>query len=171
MGNMARNGLGSGPGPGPDESGAGELPELTDCPYYLITRTSLLVTAALKRELREAGVEKVRPAYLGVLMSLWRQDGLNVTELGRRAGLEPSTMTGLLDRMERDELVVRSADPADRRAHRIELTGFGRRAERTVTEIVDRALAKAMEGIDESDVEHTKSVLRRVLINARGLHP
>ena len=145
--------------------------ELTNCPYYLITRTGLLVTAALKRELREAGVDQVRPAYLGVLMSLWREDGLNVSELGRRAGLEPSTMTGLLDRMERDDLVVRSADPADRRAHRIELTEVGRRVERPVTTVVERALTKSLEGIAEDELEQVKAVLRRVLANARTLHP
>jgi len=103
---------------------------LTDCPYYLVSRTTLLVTAALKRELGAADVERVRPAYLGVLMSLWREDGLIVVELGRRAGLEPSSMTGLLDRMARDGLLRRSPDPADRRVHRIHLTEAGRDAER-----------------------------------------
>ena len=145
--------------------------ELTDCPYYLITRTSLLVTSALKRELREAGVEKVRPAYLGVLMSLWREDRLNVGELGRRAGLEPSTMTGLLDRMERDGLVLREPDPADRRAHRIALTELGRGAAHPVTEVVGRALEKTLEGIAAEDLDRVKGILRRVLANARGLHP
>jgi DNA-binding MarR family transcriptional regulator len=103
------------------------LPEdLTDCPYYLITRASLVTTAHLKRKLAEAGAGQIRPSYLGVLLSLWREDGLRGVELGRRAGLEPSTMTGILDRMERDDLVARRPDPDDRRAHRIHLTGRGR---------------------------------------------
>ena len=99
--------------------------ELTDCPYYLISRATLVVTAALRRGMAEAGVGHVRPAYVGVLMSLWRDDGLKVGELGRRAGLEPSTMTGLLDRMERDGLLERGPDPTDRRALRILLTQKG----------------------------------------------
>ena len=144
--------------------------ELTDCPYYLLTRTSLLMTAALKREFSAADVDKVRPAYIGVLMSLWREDGLIVTELGRRAGLEPSTMTGLIDRMERDGLVIRSADPGDRRAHRIELTAAGRKAKRPVTTVVDRALKKALDGVSPDELAQVKDVLRRVLVNARGLN-
>ncbi len=142
---------------------------LTDCPYYLVSRTSLLVTAALRREFRAAGVDSVRPAYLGVLMSLWREDGLIVVELGRRAGLEPSTMTGLLDRMARDGLVERSPDPSDRRVHRIHLTARGRAAQRPVTEVVDRALGKMLEGISEADLEKLKSTLRHVLGNAHNL--
>lgn len=143
---------------------------LTDCPYYLVSRTSLLVTAALKREFRAADVDRVRPAYLGVLMSLWREDGLIVVELGRRAGLEPSTMTGLLDRMARDGLVERSSDPTDRRVQRIHLTASGRAAERPVTEVVDRALAKMLEGVGEDDLEKLKVTLRHVLGNADKLN-
>ena len=59
--------------------------KVTECPYYLVSRATLVVTAALKRGLAEAGMAHVRPAYLGVLMSLWQEDGVKVVELGRRA--------------------------------------------------------------------------------------
>ena len=113
------------------------LPEPIDCPYYLISRATLVATAALKRALADAGVGQIRPAYLGVLMSLWKKDGLKMVDLGRRAGLEPSTMTGLLDRMERDDLVVRVPDPDDRRAYRIQLTELGRHVEEPVHRVVE----------------------------------
>ena len=72
----------------------------TDCLYYLVSRATLVTTAALRRALTDAGVGEVKPAYLGVLMSLWQEDGLRATVLARRAGLEPSSVTGLVDRME-----------------------------------------------------------------------
>ena len=93
-----------------------------DCPYYLISRATLAVTSHLKKGFANEGIGTIKPAYLGVLLSLWDEDGLKANELGKRAGLEPSTMTGLLDRMERDGLVKREPDPNDRRAHRIHLT-------------------------------------------------
>jgi DNA-binding MarR family transcriptional regulator len=136
-----------------------------DCPYYLISRSTLAVTAELKREFASAGLEAVRPAYLGVLMSLWREDGLNVAELGRRAGVEPSTMTGLLDRMERDRLVARRADPEDRRAQRIHLTEDGKQVRNLVLEVVDRTLNRVLRGVSEEDLVRAKEVLRRVLAN------
>lgn len=144
-----------------------ELINPTDCPYYLISRTTLFGTSALKRGFAEAGVEQVRPAYIGVLMSLWREDGLNMTELGRRAGLEPSTMTGLLDRMERDRLLYRSADPDDRRALRVHLTEEGVHIQGTVLEVLDQIIAKVFSGISEKDMDHLKGILRRVLENSR----
>ncbi|MHC4108867.1 MAG: MarR family winged helix-turn-helix transcriptional regulator [Planctomycetota bacterium] len=143
----------------------------TDCPYYLVSRATLLVTHALRQELRDAGVDHVRPAYLGVLLSLWLEDGLKVVELGRRAGLEPSTMTGLLDRMERDGLLSRSADPEDRRAQRIHLTNKGRDAKPAVSKVMDRALGKILDGVGEADLTRLKKTLRRVLANANKLGP
>lgn len=141
----------------------------TDCPYYLVSRASLAVTACLKREFAAASVEGVRPAYLGVLMCLWIEDGLNVLELGRRAGLEPSTMTGLLDRMEQDGLVVRAADPHDRRAHRIQLTDLGRRVREPVLEVVDRTLDGVLEGIPERELARVKTTLRSILANTEKI--
>ena len=136
-----------------------------DCPYYLISRSTLAVTARLKQQFASAGLTGVRPSYLGVLLSLWREDGLNAAELGRRAGLEPSTMTGLLDRMERDHLVVRAAVPGDRRAQRICLTDLGRQVREPVLAAVDGTLAEVLEGVPEADLARVKETLRRILAN------
>lgn len=143
--------------------------DVTECPYYLITRASLACTARLKEALAAAGVGNIRPAYLGVLMSLWSDDGLRAVELGRRAGLEPSTMTGLLDRMERDGLVVRTPDPEDRRAQRIQLTDAGRQAKRVVGTVVTQALDQMLAGVPERDLSRLKETLRRVLANTHRL--
>lgn len=141
--------------------------ELTECPYYLISRVALQVTSALKKGFGAAGVQKVRPAYLGVLMSLWRKDGLKVVELGRKAGLEPSTMTGLIDRMERDGLVTRSVDPKDRRAQQIRLTALGRDVEVPVQAVVAGVISNVFTGISEKDLDQTKKLLRQVLSNVQ----
>jgi len=45
---------------------------------------------------------------------------LGPTELARRAGLHPATMTGILDRLERGGWIVRERDPSDRRAVRVQ---------------------------------------------------
>ncbi len=145
------------------------LIEPTDCPYFLVSRATLAITTALKQALQKAGADKVRPAYLGVLMSLWFEDGVKAIDLCRRAGLEPSSMTGLLDRMERDGLVRRMADPGDRRAQRIHLTDEGRRMRRPVERVVNQTLDKALAGVDEEELGRVKTVLRRVLANANRL--
>jgi DNA-binding MarR family transcriptional regulator len=142
------------------------LKSVKECPYYLISRVSLVVTSALKKGFAAAGVEKVRPAYLCVMMSLWEEDGLKVIELGKKAGLEPSTMTGLLDRMERDGLVSRTMDPRDRRVLRIYLNETGQNVRDPILKVIDDVLADVFAGIPEEDISHTKNLLRHVLANA-----
>jgi DNA-binding MarR family transcriptional regulator len=138
-----------------------------ECPYYLVSRVTLLATSALKKGFAISGVDAVKPAYLGVLMTLWREDGLKAIDLGRRAGLEPSTMTGLLDRMERDKLLFRTDDPIDRRAHRIFLTPAGRDTKAVVLNVVDSVLSEIFNGIKQEDIHQTQTTLKRVLLNAQ----
>lgn len=136
-----------------------------DCPYYLLTRVSLAATSVFKKVFAEAGLTELKPAYIGTLMGLWNEDGLKVIELSRRAGLEPSTMTGLIDRMERDGLVMRVPDPEDRRVMKIFLTDAGRTIQDTLASNVDRVLTQVFSGIDDNDISHLKDTLRKVLSN------
>ena len=106
-----------------------------------------------------------KPAYLGVLMILWDQDGLQASKLGKKVGLEPSSMTGMIDRMERDGLIERQSDPNDRRALKIFLTKKGRTAQTPVTKVVDEALTSMFEGISDQEMETTKKVLKRFIEN------
>ncbi len=140
--------------------------EIASCPYYLLTRASLATTGVLRRQLTEAGYGAMKPAYIGVLMCLWSEDGRQAGQLGRCAGLEPSTMTGLLDRMARDGWLERRPDPDDRRAQRIFLTAAGSAAEEPVSAVVQSMLDQMMAGIDEDDVDVFKQILRQVLANA-----
>jgi len=48
-----------------------------------------------------------------------RYGPLSPSALAERASLHPATMTGILDRLERDGWVVRERDPSDRRAVRV----------------------------------------------------
>ncbi len=139
----------------------------TDCPYYLISRVSLLVTSTLKKGFAEAGVDQIKPAYIGVLWVLWQQDGLKVSELGRLAGLEPSTMTGLLDRMERDGITQRRPDPNDRRAQRIFLTPEGQKMRDPVIKVVDRVISQLFGAAPQEDLEAATRLLRNVLTHAQ----
>ena len=61
-----------------------------------------------------------------VLTALWREDGLNFRDLRQRVSVDGATLTGIVDRMEKSELVERRQDPTDRRATRIYLTMKGR---------------------------------------------
>ena len=55
-------------------------------------------------------------------------DGLRMGELSRRMMVTGGNVTGITDQLERERLVVRVPDPADRRAYSVKLTEAGHRA-------------------------------------------
>lgn len=145
-----------------------EMINPTDCPYYLFSRISLVMTSVFKKSFLAAGLGRVKPSYLGVLWCLWMKEGIKTIELGRCAGLEPSTMTGLIDRMERDGFVVRTADPEDRRAQVIHLTESGRNIKERIVKLVDETLALLFIGIPQEKLDGMNDVMRAILSNAQG---
>jgi len=81
------------------------------------------------------------PQYL-VMLALWEESPLSVTELGGRLSLDPATLSPLLKRLEAGGLVTRQRDSRDERALAVSLTAKGRRtrarAERIPAAILDR---------------------------------
>ncbi len=134
-----------------------------DCPYYLITRLNLQVTSVLEKKLIEAGASDVKPAYLGSLLCLWDKDGQKMIHLARCARLPPSTMTGLIDRMERDGFLYRAVDPSDRRAQIIRLTGKGKATKVPCRKVVDDMFAMIFNDFSKEEVDITMETLTRML--------
>ncbi|GAA3084999.1 MarR family transcriptional regulator [Streptomyces olivoverticillatus] len=69
----------------------------------------------------------------------------NQLTIARRSGLDKSTLTPVLDQLERKKLIDRRLDPDDRRARIVTITDAGRRiltrSGRTTTEIEEDLLA------------------------------
>lgn len=74
-------------------------------------------------------------SYL-VMLALWEQDGVSVSELGKKLYLDSGTLTPLLKKMEKQGLLLRRRDKEDERVVLIALTPKGRglqaKTERTV---------------------------------------
>lgn len=64
------------------------------------------------------------PQYLAMLV-LWEQDGIGVSDIGRRLFLDSGTLTPLLKRLEAAGLIERRRNPADERQVRVALTARG----------------------------------------------
>lgn len=112
-----RTGLGSG-----DSAGPGEF-VIEDSLGYLVNRLARSMAHQLAEEIRPTGV---LIGQWAVLLFLWARDGMTQAELSRVVAIEPPTMVRTVDRMVRDRLVTRTADPSDGRVSRIYLTDRGK---------------------------------------------
>jgi DNA-binding MarR family transcriptional regulator len=105
-----------------DTTAPGEF-VIEDSLGYLVNRLARSIAQQLAEEIRPAGVAIGQWA---VLMFLWARDGMSQADLSRLVAIEPPTMVRTIDRMVRDGLVTRIADPSDGRVSRIHLTDHGR---------------------------------------------
>ena len=82
-----------------------------------------------------------------VIRVIGRVPGITAGDLAEILGLHPSTITGILKRLEAQALLARKTDPEDRRRVRFRLTPKGRRIDLkrkgTVEAAVRRALGRA----------------------------
>lgn len=91
-----------------------------------------LVTNAYSPYFKELGI--TYPQYL-VLMILWEKDNRVISEITELTKLETNTMTPLLQRMEKQGLILRSRGLVDTRQRIISLTKEGKQLEERVKEI------------------------------------
>ena len=88
------------------------------------------------------------PAEINVLANLSDGKRRTVSELGRLAGAAPTTLTSVLDRLDRRGHVTRGRHPSDRRAVVVELTPAGRRAATTIRQAIGRLERRALAALD-----------------------
>jgi len=69
-----------------------------------------------------------------ILLCLEAENGLTLKEIGNRTLIDSSSMTVLVDKLEKDQLVERQLDPQDRRAIRVFMTPRGEEIARSVAE-------------------------------------
>ena len=90
---------------------------------FSLYSASMAISRAYKPMLDALGL--TYPQYL-VLHALWEQDGRTIGEIAERLGLESSTITPLVKRLESAGLVTRARNPDDERQVQVRLTPRGR---------------------------------------------
>ena len=86
--------------------------ELKDCINFLLSASQNKVFKYFSKLLEDYGIT---PAQYGVLNCLWREGQLSPKQIGEMVYLEAPTVSGILDKMQKAELIERSIDPKNRR--------------------------------------------------------
>jgi len=110
-------------------------------------------------ELRRTMGAECTLARFDLLANLDREDGLTLAELSRRMLVTAGNLTGLVDRAERDGVVARKADRADRRLVRVHLTAKGQRLARELIPAHTARISALLRGLDPAE----RRELRRLL--------
>src|SRR5437588_12070837 len=86
-----------------------------------------LAVMRLARILRQKAQDQITPSQLSALVSVERDGPVTLGELAALESVQPPTMTRIVVALEEQGLVLREADPADRRIARVHVTTAGRK--------------------------------------------
>ena len=102
-----------------------------------------------------------------LLQRLSRVDGLVQADLGRRMAIEPATLTGIVQRLERDGWVRRDCDPENRRLQRVWLTDKARDAMPALLRVQAHRRRRILSGFSQEELASFEVLLERLEANLR----
>lgn len=132
---------------------------------FLISQIKQIQGRVFGRLLTGAGIEEFNGAQGRILYVLWAEDNLPIVELSRRTGLAKTTLTSMLDRMERQGHVKRCYDEEDRRQIRIQLTESAKGLEDRYHEVSQEMSRLFYQGFTDKEIQNFEDDLERVLKN------
>lgn len=89
---------------------------------FLISQIKQIQGRIFEKLLNQAGIEEFNGAQGRILYVLWQKDSIPIAELSKKTGLAKTTLTSMLDRLEKAALIYRRYSETDRRQINIVLT-------------------------------------------------
>jgi DNA-binding MarR family transcriptional regulator len=126
--------------------------------YLIFTAQQKLRTHLSNIMIREN--VKVTPAQAGILFLITEKDGRTMSELSQILSIDNSTITGLVDRLEKMGLVRRKASPNDRRASHVHVNPEGIEEMNKAKRIIGQVNQEIKNGFTVEEVESFKKILR-----------
>jgi DNA-binding MarR family transcriptional regulator len=125
------------------------------------------VHGLILREARRSVGSTLTLAQFDVLAQLWREpSGLTSGDLSRRLLVTAGNLTGIVERLGRAGLVLRTAHESDRRANLIRLTSTGRKLMGRLLPRHARDIDALLNCVPRTDLERLRSLLGRL---SRGI--
>lgn len=131
--------------------------QLEECVNYLLTTAQHSVFLKMTEKL---SVFDITPVQYAVLYCLWESDKRSPKEIAERLKLENSTISGILERMEKKELIKRSISKEDRRFIQVILTKKGEDLKEGVLEAVEQVNNEVLAIFSTDECDRLKQNLR-----------
>ncbi len=147
---------------------------MTDGPYqpdsihlesslgYFLTKARNVLVDRTDRAVAHLGLTTQQ---IGVILLLASGRATTPFELSRVMSYDSGSMTRMLDRLEKKELIARSRSEADRRVVKLELTPQGRHAASQLPAIGAAVLNEQLRGFSDADLAALIDLLNRFIAN------
>ena len=124
----------------------------------LVGKISMAINRAFLRAFATEGID-ITTEQWSVLACLWKKDKVTQQTLCNLTTKDKPSMTHLIDKLERRNLVTRVSDNNDRRINLIHLTDSGMALQKKATDLVQKIAARALNNITKDEILFSKGFL------------
>ncbi len=139
---------------------AAETLALDQLPGHNIRRLQQIAVAIF---LQEAEASGLTPVQFAALQTVANQPAIDQRSLARAAGLDTSTIAGVVDRLEARGLLERQVSPTDRRARLLRLTAAGHDLLAEVVPAMQRAQQRILAPLPAAERREFLRMLRTLV--------
>jgi len=132
---------------------------------FLISKIKQIQGRVFEKLLAEYEIDQFNGAQGRILYILWNGDNIPISELSDKTGLAKTTLTGMLDRLEKSKHIQRVYDTADRRTVKIKLTETAKNLKNQYDEVSMRMSSIFYEGFSDDEIIAFEKYLMRIQEN------
>jgi DNA-binding MarR family transcriptional regulator len=117
-----------------------------------------------KRQMFAASeMRELTPVQGMLLVSMKPGSVRTMNELAEMMGCDASNMTGLIDRLEANDYIERTADPEDRRVKKIQLSDHGCQCRDSLLDELCKAEALDLNRLTDEEVRTLQSIISKLV--------
>lgn len=138
---------------------------------FQISKIKQLGDRVFEKILTAQGIEAFNGAQGRILYVLWQEDGVPIKTIAERCGLAITSLTTMLERMEKSGLIIRQQDSGDKRKILIFLTDKAKALKEDYDAVSDRMSTIFYQGFTEEEIRNFEEHLERIRLNLEGWQP
>ena len=138
---------------------------------FQVSKIKQLGDRIFEKILAERGIEAFSGAQGRILYVLFQEDGVPIKTVSEKCGLAITSLTTMLERMEKNGLIQRRQDSADKRKTLLFLTDKARDLEQDYIAVSEEMGDIYYQGFTEEEVKAAEGYLDRIRLNLEGWQP
>lgn len=132
---------------------------------FLITKIHQVSGRIFNKLLKKYHIDQINSAQGRILYVLWENDEIPINEIGKKTQLEKSTLTSMLDKLEKDGFISRFPSKVDRRKIIIKRTEKDKKLQQKYTSISTEMTNLFYQGFSENEIDIFENCLTKILNN------
>ncbi|MEE9432269.1 MAG: MarR family transcriptional regulator [Melioribacteraceae bacterium] len=135
---------------------------------FIVVKTGRLIENRLRYNFEEKNIS-ITPQQWAVLTYLWNEDGISQQKIANVFSKDKTSITRLLNNMEKNGFIIRKQGVKDRRNKNIFLTNSSKELKEKSIQVAQETLSEIIDGIDSSNLKMSKQILKEICSNINRL--